>query len=90
MTEKIEWYKEVLELEPNSKVFFPLARMLAEEQRFDEALDVLEHGLERHSEFLEARLFFIEILHQMGRSQACARQIERLSGMFSTCLTERR
>ena len=84
MTEKIEWYKEVLELEPNSKVFFPLARMLAEEQRFDEALDVLEHGLERHSEFLEARLLFIEILHQMGRSQACARQIERLSGMFST------
>ena len=49
MTEKIEWYKEVLELEPNSKVFFPLARMLAEEQRFDEAVAVLEHGLERHA-----------------------------------------
>ncbi len=83
MTEKIEWYKEVLELEPNSKVFFPLARMLAEEQRFDEAVDVLEHGLERHGEFLEARLFFIELLHKTGRSQACARQIDSLSGMFS-------
>ena len=43
MTEKIEWYKEVLELEPNSKVFCPLARMLADEQRFDEAVAVLEH-----------------------------------------------
>ncbi len=83
MTEKIEWYKEVLELEPNSKVFFPLARMLAEEQRFDEAVDVLENGLERHGEFLEARLFFIELLHKTGRSQACARQIDSLSGMFS-------
>ena len=31
MSEKIEWYKEVLTLEPNSKLFFPLARMLAEE-----------------------------------------------------------
>ena len=83
MTEKIKWYKEVLELEPNSKVFFPLARMLAEEQRFDEALEVLEHGLERHDEFLEARLFFIELLHRTGRSQACAKQIDRLSGMFA-------
>ena len=83
MTEKIEWYKEVLELEPNSKVFFPLARMLAEEQRFDEAVAVLEHGLERHGEFLEARLFFIELLHKTGRREACARQIDKLSSMFS-------
>ena len=44
MTEKIEWYKEVLELEPNSKVFFPLARMLAEEQRTDEAVEILEQN----------------------------------------------
>ena len=28
MTEKIEWYREVLKLEPNSKVFFPLARLI--------------------------------------------------------------
>ena len=83
MTEKIEWYKEVLELEPNSKVFFPLARMLAEERRLDEAVAVLEHGLERHGEFLEARLFFIELLHKTGRREACARQIEKLSSMFS-------
>ena len=28
MTEKIEWYKEVLDLEPNSMIFFPLGLML--------------------------------------------------------------
>lgn len=83
MTEKIEWYKEVLELEPNSKVFFPLARLLTEEQRFDEAVDVLEQGLARHSEFLEARLFFIELLFKTGRQEACSAQISKLSKMFS-------
>lgn len=84
MTEKIEWYKEVLELEPNSKVFFPLARLLADENRDGEAIAALEHGLERHSEFLEARLFLIELLYRTGRQDACARQIERLSAMFSS------
>ena len=48
MTEKIQWYKEVLELEPNSKVFFPLARLLVEEGHLDEAVAVLEQGLARH------------------------------------------
>ena len=84
MTEKIEWYKEVLELEPNSKVFFPLARMLAEEQRTDEAVEILEHGLARHEEFLEARLFLIELLHSTNQLQACQKQVGRLTRMFST------
>ena len=83
MSEKIEWYKEVLALEPNSKIFFPLARMLADEARYDEALDVLGNGLERHGEFLEARLFFIELLYKAGRQADCAAQIERLQSMFS-------
>ena len=83
MTEKIEWYKEVLELEPNSKVFFPLARLLTEAQRQDEAIDVLEQGLARHEEFLEARLFLIELLHKAGRNAACEKQVTKLTGMFS-------
>lgn len=83
MTEKIEWYKEVLELEPNSKVFFPLARLLAGENRSDEAVAALEHGLGRHPEFLEARLFLIELLFTNGRSAACADQVNKLGALFS-------
>ncbi len=79
MTEKIEWYKEVLDLEPNSKVFFPLARLLAEAQRTDEAVEVLERGLKRHDEFLEARIFLIELLHTTGQQAACEEQVEKLS-----------
>ena len=84
MTEKIEWYKEVLELEPNSKVFFPLARLLAEAKRIDEAVDILEQGLARHEEFLEARLYLIELLHSANKLEACEKQVGRLTKMFST------
>ncbi|MDR2573101.1 MAG: hypothetical protein LBC94_01935 [Desulfovibrio sp.] len=83
MVEKIGWYKEVLELEPNSKVFFPLARLLNAENRRDEAIDVLEQGLGRHPEFLEARLLFVELLHKAGRRAICAEQINKISALFS-------
>lgn len=83
MSEKIKWYREVLTLEPNSKVFFPLARMLADENNVDEAIDVLRHGLERHKEFLEARLFLIELLYASGNQSACTEEIENLNKMFS-------
>lgn len=83
MIEKIEWYREVLELEPNSKVFFPLARLLVDNREPDEAIKVLETGLERHPDFMEARLFLIELMHRAGMEEACARQISQLSKMFS-------
>ena len=83
MTEKIEWYKEVLALEPNSKVFFPLARLLVEEGHLDEAVAVLEQGLARHDEFLEARLFLIELLYKTGQQNSCEAQVEKLSRMFT-------
>ena len=84
MTEKIEWYKEVLELEPNSKVFFSLARLLADAKRIDEAVEILEQGLARHEEFLEARLYLIELLHSANKLEACEKQVGRLTKMFST------
>ena len=62
MKQKIEWYKEVLELEPGSKVFFPLARMQAEDGQTDAALSTLRHGLGRNPEHLEARLLLIDLL----------------------------
>lgn len=84
MTEKIDWYREVLEIEPNSKVFFPLAKLLVKENNSREAIGVLEHGLERHPEFLEARLLLIELMHKNGEKEACERQIAKLSSMFAS------
>ena len=84
MTAKIEWYREVLELEPNSKVFFPLARLEAEQGEIQEAIVLLENGLKRHPEFLEARLYLIELLYQTQRTEECNAEIARLSKMFAS------
>ncbi len=83
MKEKIEWYQEVLELEPNSKVFFPLARLLAQTGQVEDALSTLQHGIARHSEFIEARLYYIELLYTHGHMSQCREQVDQLSGLFS-------
>lgn len=84
MTEKIEWYKEVLELEPNSKVFLPLAHLYASRNEIDEAVAALEHGLSRHPEHMEARLFLIELLYKSGRQADCTAHVREMSRLFSS------
>ena len=69
--EKAAWYREVLDLEPGSKVFLPYARLLLELDRADEAVSVLRDGLGRHPEFMEARLLLIDVLHKRGEHAAC-------------------
>ena len=66
MKQKIEWYREVLEIEPNSKVFFPLARMLAEDKQAEAAIATLRQGVARHPDHIEARLLLVELLFSHG------------------------
>ncbi|MEG2172188.1 MAG: tetratricopeptide repeat protein [Desulfovibrionaceae bacterium] len=83
MQEKIKWYQEVLELEPSSKVFFPLARLLTQTGQIDAALTTLHHGLARHPEFIEARLYLIEVLYTNNRMPQCNEQVSELTELFS-------
>lgn len=83
MTEKISWYQEVLDLEPGSRLFFPLSRLLAEDGQRERALRILEEGLRRNPDCLEARLFQIELLYRQGGSAACRGQMEELSTIFA-------
>ena len=83
MKEKIDWYKEVLELEPGSKVFFPLARLLAENGQIPDALSTLRLGLGRHPEFIEARLYLIELLYTNGEYAQCEPHVGQLTRLFS-------
>ena len=83
MKAKIDWYREVLELEPGSKVFFPLARLLAENDQLQDALNTLRLGLERHPEFMEARLYLIELLYKNDEAGQCAPQVDQLTRLFS-------
>ena len=80
--EKAAWYREVLDLEPGSKVFLPYARLLLELDRADEAVSVLRDGLGRHPEFMEARLLLIDVLHKRGEHAACGGEVARLAGLF--------
>ncbi len=83
MKQKIEWYQEVLELEPGSKVFFPLAKMLVADGQTDAAIAALRRGTDRHPEFIEARLFLVELLHKNGQDEPRNAEAARLAEMFS-------
>lgn len=78
MKDKIEWYKEVLEIEPSSKVFFPLARLLSENGRKPEAISVLHQGLEKHPDFFEARLMLIDLVQQAGDTKQIVSEVSAL------------
>lgn len=82
MKAKIEWYQEVLELEPSSKVFFPLARLLAKNGQPDDAIATLHQGLDRHPEFIEARLFLIELLHANRKGDQRDGEIGKLARLL--------
>lgn len=82
MKQKIEWYREVLEIEPNSKIFFPLARMLAKDARPDEAISVLRQGVGRHPDHVEARLFLVELLYGAKRAVELEQEVAVLSDLF--------
>lgn len=77
MTEKIAWFEEVLKLEPNSKLFFPLAQAYGQENRHDDAVQVLRRGLTYHPEHLEARLLLIECLAEQGHAKAGLRSAQQ-------------
>lgn len=83
MKQKIEWYREVLELEPGSRVFFPLAKLLAADGQIIEAVNTLHQGLLRHPDHVEARLLLVELLHLQKDEKDLQREIESLGGIFS-------
>jgi hypothetical protein len=83
MKEKIEWYQEILQIDPGSKVFFPLARLLSQSDQAGQAVEVLRAGLACHPEHAEARLLLVRLLRQAGDKAACAQEFEGLSNMFS-------
>ncbi len=62
MTEKIEFYRELLHIDPTSKVFYPLAVLLFEARHLEEAIKILRQGLAAHGDHMEARLLLVEAL----------------------------
>ncbi|MDQ7834548.1 MAG: tetratricopeptide repeat protein [Humidesulfovibrio sp.] len=67
MRRKIEWYQEVLALEPGSRIFFPLAKLFVEFGQLEDAAKTLRQGLDRHPDTIEARLLLIQVLTKLER-----------------------
>jgi tetratricopeptide (TPR) repeat protein len=67
MRRKIEWYQEVLALEPGSRIFFPLAKLFVEFGQYEDAEKTLKQGLDRHPDSMEARLLLIQVLSYLER-----------------------
>ncbi|QGY41374.1 tetratricopeptide repeat protein [Pseudodesulfovibrio cashew] len=78
MSDKIEWYQEVLSLEPGSRVFFPLAKLFVENGMPEDAVITLRKGLDRHPDYLEARMLLLELLTELGREDEVHDQLERI------------
>jgi len=83
MTSKIEFYREVLSDDPNSRVFFPLAKMLAEEGDAEGAVSVLKRSIGFHSGHLEARFLLVEMLSRLGREGEASEAFEGLTSLLS-------
>lgn len=78
MSDKIEWYQEVLSLEPGSRVFFPLAKLFVENGMPEDAVKTLRQGLDRHPDYLEARMLLVELLTELGREAEVHEQLSRV------------
>lgn len=84
MTSKIDFYREVLNDDPNSRVFFPLAKMLAEQGDTDEAVSVLNRSVGFHPGHLEAKFLLVELLTRLGREAEALDAFEGLSTLMSS------
>lgn len=64
--DRIEFYEQVLELEPASKLFFTLARLYFDHNDLEKARKVLESGLEKHPEHIQAKLLLASVMERAG------------------------
>ncbi len=82
MSERLELYKEIIELDPQSRVFFKYAQLLEKEQRVDEALSALARGLEFQPDFMEARLYYIDLLTRNDKLESASIQLHKFTSLF--------
>ena len=83
MNSKIDFYHEVLAIEPASRVFFPLARLLVENGDASRAAEVLRAGIAFHPDHLEAKFLLVELLARQGQDDQALACFETVAGVLS-------
>ena len=64
---EINKLREKVEKDPNSRLYVPLAEEYRKEGRMDEAIEVLQKGLERHPGYMSARVSLGKIYYAKGQ-----------------------
>ena len=85
MEDKIKWFEEVLAMEPDSKLFFPLAKLYLENEQLDKAIEQLQAGINKYPEHFQARCLLLELMYKKGDEQNATEQMDTLlSGLRET------
>jgi len=81
MEQKEKFYLDVLELEPGSRLFYPLSEIYVQQDRLEDARDVLVQGLKYHPGHFEARLLLASVHDQLGETDS---SLEIVREIFSS------
>lgn len=74
----IERLKERLERDPNSKLFVPLAEEYKKAGMVEEAINILLKGLERHPNYMSARVSLGKIYLEKGMLNEASQEFEKV------------
>ena len=70
MSDTLHLFDELLEHDAGSKIFFPLARLYRKQGHVQRAIEIVQKGIAHHPDYLEAQLYLIELLNEIGDSAA--------------------
>jgi tetratricopeptide (TPR) repeat protein len=76
---EIEKLREKVQKDPNSRLYVPLAEEYRKEGRMDEAIEVLQKGLERHPGYMSARVSLGKIYYAKGQMDEARIEFETVT-----------
>jgi tetratricopeptide (TPR) repeat protein len=78
MNDTLHLFDELLEHDPGSKIFFPLARLYRKQGHTQRAIEIVQRGIEHHPDYLEAQLYLIELLSELGDAAAAENKAQAI------------
>lgn len=82
MKNTLHLFDELLEHDPGSKIFFPLARLYRRHGYIQRAIEIVQKGIELHPDYLEAQFFLIELLYDTGDANTAESHAHELFQKF--------
>jgi len=78
MNDTLHLFDELLEHDSGSKIFFPLARLYRKQGHTKRAIEIVRKGIENHPDYLEAQLYLIELLSEVGDDAAAENKAQSI------------